>query len=303
MARSLIKVCGDALGRAYHDDPQELASEVEAKIFKLSSEHGRKDEIPTIGQLSEPIIKALIERQDIGQWISTGFDVIDRITGGLHAWEVIVIAGRPSMGKTALTLNIAEHAAFVENLPVLIFSVEMTAENIVHRFLIKGSGVDSVQLRSGLLGDSEISQLCAAHQDYADAPLYLDCSSYQTPLKILAQARHLVYRAGIKLIVIDYAQLVKAPRGIESGYPAMTYISAEIKRMAKEIYVPIILVSQLNRAPEGRAGHRPQMSDLKESGGFEQDADVVMLLYREDYYKGINEVCTNIGEVNIAKQR
>ena len=303
MSRSLVKVFGDALSRAYRDDPAELVQEVEAEIFKLTGDAGSKDEIQTIGELSKPIIAALIEQRDKGKGLATGYGLIDRITGGLHPGESIVIAGRTAMGKTALALNIAAHVSFDAQEPALIFSLEMSVEQLVQRFIVRGSGVDSEQIRTGLLGQGEISRIVAVHNDYVDAPLYIDASPYNTPLKMLAKARHMVYRAGIKLVVIDYLQLVSTPRGIARGNDSATYISNATKHLARELNVPVILISQLSRAVESREGHRPRLADLRDSGSIEQDADIVMLLYRADYYETDVNKHTSIGEVIIAKQR
>lgn len=302
VARQLIKVLMDGLSKAYDDDPEELLESLESNLFKLTTDDGPKNTVKTLKECSEPVIAEIIEKKEDRVGLSTGFDALDRRTGGLHKAEMIVVAARPSIGKTALAFNIAEHVSYVQNRPVLAFSVEMSAQQLVNRFLVKFSGIDSQQLRSGLLSNDDISLLVNAHNEYSKAPLYIDDKSSLTPMQMLSRARHLAYTHDVSLIIIDYLQLVRGLKGM-NRFETVTYVSSESKHMARELDVPVILVSQLNRATENRDGKRPRMSDLRDSGAIEQDADVVLLLYREDYYQKDLAKFTNVGEIDIAKQR
>jgi len=238
--------------------------------------------------------------------LPTGYYELDDLTCGLQRGEMIIIAGRPSMGKTALALNIAEHIGVVEKIPLAIFSLEMGRQQLAERFLCSYSGVDSQLVRKGMLSTEHYQKLVEACGIVSEAPIYIDDTSALTPLELRAKARRLKSMYNIEAIVVDYLQLMGLGMGkIESRQQEITAISRYLKSLARELNVPVVVLSQLNRASEGREGHRPRMSDLRESGSIEQDADVVMLLHREDYYHHgePDYQVDNTAEVIIAKQR
>jgi replicative DNA helicase len=238
--------------------------------------------------------------------LATGFFELDEMTCGLQNGEMIIIAGRPSMGKTALALNIAEHVAIIEQQPVAIFSLEMGKQQLAERFLCSNSRIDSQLVRKGMLSTEHYQKLVKSCGILSESQIFIDDSAGITPLEMRAKARRLKARYDIKCVLIDYLQLMSLGAGrIESRQQEITTISRYIKAMARELEIPVVVLSQLNRSPEGREGHKPRMSDLRESGSIEQDADVVMLLHREDYYhKGDGDwQDTNNADIIIAKQR
>jgi replicative DNA helicase len=219
---------------------------------------------------------------------------------------MIIIAGRPSMGKTSLALNIAEYIGAEERIPVAIFSLETGTQQLAERFLCSGSELDAQKVRKGMLSTEDYEHLKAACGELYEAPIYIDDTSTLTPLELRAKARRLKSRHNIRCIIVDYLQLMHLGAGrVESRQQEITTISRYVKALARELNIPVVVLSQLNRSPEGREGHRPRMSDLRESGSIEQDADVVMLLHREDYYhRGEKEYQpNNTAELIIAKQR
>jgi replicative DNA helicase len=217
---------------------------------------------------------------------------------------MIIIAARPSMGKTALAMNIIEHIAADQRQPCAVFSLEMSRQQLAQRMLCSRSAVDARKVQRGMLQEQELRKLQAVVAEMAKVPIWVDDSPSLTPLELRAKARRLKSRHDIKCLMIDYMQLMDNP-GPENRQQQITEISRSIKATARELNVPIIALSQLNRASEGRDGHKPRMSDLRESGSIEQDADVVILLHREDYYKmsDADFQPDNIAELIIAKQR
>jgi replicative DNA helicase len=217
---------------------------------------------------------------------------------------MIIIAGRPSMGKTAVALNIAENMA-IRGVAVGVFSLEMSKHQLVERLLSSRSGIDLHRLRRMMLGKEHYSRLFSACGDLREAPMYVDDLAGSTLLQIRARARRMVAKHGVKAIFIDYIQLITTGGRIESRQQEVSAISRGLKALARELSVPVVCLSQLNRSPEQREGHRPRLSDLRESGSLEQDADVVAMLHREDYYhKGDDEYDpTHTAELIIAKQR
>jgi replicative DNA helicase len=227
------------------------------------------------------------------------------MTCGLQNGEMIIVAGRPSMGKTSLALNIAEHLGLVEKTPLAIFSLEMGKQQLAERFLCSISGIDSQKVRRGLLSDEHYKKLADACAELSEAQIFIDDASTLTPLELRARARRLKSKHDIQCIFVDYLQLMHLGSGRESRQQEITVISRYLKSLARELDLPVVVLSQLNRSPEGREGHKPRMSDLRESGSIEQDADVVMLLHRDDYYKRdeADFEPTNTAELIIAKQR
>ncbi|MCD6218779.1 replicative DNA helicase [Candidatus Calescamantes bacterium] len=281
-----------------------VIDEAERSIFELAQRKKVKDFI-NIRDLMEDTLKfleGLADRKEIITGIPSGFRDVDLKTSGFQPGDFIVVAGRPSMGKTSFVLNIALNVALDHNVPVALFSLEMGALQLAQRLLCMEARVEMQRLRQGFISDEEWPKLSIAAGRLHDAPIFIDDSSALTPLELRAKARRLKSRRDVKLIVIDYLQLMKLSRRIESRQQEIAEISLCLKNLAKELEIPVIAVSQLSRRPEGRADYRPKLSDLRESGAIEQDADVVLLLFRKDYYSDDPEV-KGICEVIIAKQR
>lgn len=308
LLRELISTAGEILDSAYSQtgETAEVLDEAEQKMFSITDKNisGSATALKDLVARSFELIE---KRQGIHvTGLPTGFYELDELTCGLQNGEMVIIAGRPSMGKTSLALNIAEHIGLMEKTPVAIFSLEMGKQQLAERFLCSISEIDSQKVRRGLLSDSDYKKLANACADLSETPIFIDDTSTLTPLELRAKARRLKSRHDISCILVDYLQLMHLGSGrTESRQQEITTISRYLKALARELSVPVIVLSQLNRSPEGREGHRPRMSDLRESGSIEQDADVIMLLHREDYYKRNEEDYepNNTAELIIAKQR
>ena len=294
LLRELITAASEIADDAYSSDgePGEKLDEAERKIFAVTD----KKISGSATLLKDLVVRAyeLIEKREGSHvtGLATGYHELDDLTCGLQDGEMIVIAGRPSMGKTSLALNIAEHIGVQERLPVAVFSLEMGRQQLAERFLCSVSEIDSQKVRKGLLSTDHYEKLVNACGMLSEAPIYVDDTSKS--------------QYDIRCIIVDYLQLMHAGTSkIESRQQEITMISRYIKALARELSIPVAVLSQLNRAPEGREGHWPRMSDLRESGSIEQDADVVMLLHREDYYHhGEPDYSpSNTAELIIAKQR
>jgi replicative DNA helicase len=312
--RQIITSCTDCVARAYNDQDEvnNLLDEVEKRIFAISEDR-HKENIRTMkDQVMDAIesIEKLYARRGGITGLSTGFTELDKITDGLHEAEMIIIAARPSMGKTALAINIAEHVAVDLKQPVAIFSLEMSSQQLVQRLLCSRARVNLQRVRDGFLADRDFPSLTTAAAKLAEARMYIDDTPGLSILDLRAKARRLAQQ-GIKLIVIDYLQLLRSTsrRAQDNRQLEIAEISYGIKSLAKELSIPIIVVAQLNRNPENRAGDskgRPRLSDLRESGSLEQDADVVALLMREEYYAEDDDArreAEGKAEIIIAKQR
>ncbi len=308
LLREVITAAGDILEMAYDErgEPAEKLDEAERKIFAVTD----KNISSSASELKNLVIRAyeLIDKREgkIVTGLATGYYQLDELTCGLQPGEMIIIAGRPSMGKTSLALNIAEHIGAAERAPVAIFSLETSKQQLAERFLCSISEIDSQKVRKGMLDTDDYEKLRDACGELSEAPIYIDDTSTLTPLELRAKARRLKSQHNIKCIIVDYLQLMHSGRSrVESRQQEITEISRYIKALARELNIPVVVLSQLNRSPEGREGHRPRMSDLRESGSIEQDADVVMLLHREDYYhRGEKDYePSNKAELIIAKQR
>ncbi|MDX1682320.1 MAG: replicative DNA helicase [Phycisphaeraceae bacterium] len=306
MLRELIDAAGEILHDAYGSASPvtEQLEHAEQMMFRL----GQSTAGQSAANLND-LLQKLYDKltQDDGRSVTgleTGFFELDEMTSGLHDGEMIIIAARPSMGKTALALNIAEHIAVDQKKPVAIFSLEMSRDQLAQRLLCSRSGVDSQKMRRNMLGEQDFEQLRLMVGKLSEAPLYIDDTPGLSLLSLRAKARRLASRHDIEAILIDYMQLMHSP-GYESRQQEVTALSMGIKALARELSVPVVCLSQLNRGPESREGHRPRMSDLRESGSIEQDADVVLMLHREDYYqRGQPDYeMTNKAELIVAKQR
>jgi replicative DNA helicase len=307
LLRELIQTSTEILNDAYDPSGESIQKldEAESRIFAITDKR-------TTGQafaIKDLVTHAyeLIEKRD-GRHVTglaTGFTTLDQLTCGLQNSEMIIIAGRPSMGKTALALNIAENLGVVEKTPVAVFSLEMGQQQLAERFLCSVSQVDLQLVRKGMLTTEHYAKLVDACGVLSAAPIYIDDTSTLTPLELRAKARRLKSQRDIRCVIIDYLQLMHLGGRVESRQQEITTISRYLKALARELNIPVVVLSQLNRAPEGREDHLPRMSDLRESGSIEQDADVVILLHREDYYHGGEKDYqpTNLARLIIAKQR
>lgn len=309
--RRLIETAGTILQQAYTSSEPvgNLLDIAERAIFQLAEKRS-STEAASLGQLLEDAW-ARLDAHDGGglTGLATGFTDLDEMTCGLQAGDMIVIAARPSMGKTAIATGIAEHIAADLHQPVAVFSLEMSKELLADRLLCSRSGVDSHRLRRRMLSDVDFGKLQDASSVLSEAPLFIDDTPGLQVLALRAKARRLASRHHIKAIVIDYLQLMSAP-GAESRQQEVSLLSRSVKELARELSVPVICLSQLNRAAESREGHRPRMSDLRESGSIEQDADVVLLLHREEYYHQDDPAWVQghpeevgVAELIVAKQR
>ncbi|TAK94151.1 MAG: replicative DNA helicase [Verrucomicrobia bacterium] len=287
LLRKMIKACTDVVGRVYEYEGEvdALMDEVERDILRISESRVAG----TVMGIKELVHKAIntVEdfhaRQGMLTGVGTGFTDLDKMTSGLHPGEMIVVAARPSMGKTSLAMNIAEHVAIDLKLPVGVFSLEMTADSLVLRMLCSRARVNLRSIREGFLAERDFAPLTSAAGQLSNAPLFIDDSSGLSVLQLRAKARRMCQQYGIKLFVIDYLQLLHSTaRRAENRQQEIADISSGIKSLAKEMKVPVIVLSQLNRDLEKRGpGERPRLSDLRESGSIEQDADLVGLLYKD----------------------
>jgi len=310
--RKIISVSTVSCSRAYNEQDQVdiLLDEVERDVFAIS-ELRFKGRLPTMkDQVMEAIeaIEALYERKGGITGISTGFSELDRLTSGLHPGEMIVIAARPSMGKTALAMNIAEHVAINEKLPLAVFSLEMSSQQLIQRLLCSRARVNLQKVRDGFLSDRDFPSLTSAASKLAEARIFIDDSPGLSILELRAKARRLRAKEEIQLIVVDYLQLLRSTtrRAQDNRQLEISEISAGLKGLAKELKIPIIVIAQLNRQPEARTGGKPRLSDLRESGSIEQDADLVGLLVRPEIYEEDEDArAEKAGEAEliIAKQR
>ena len=306
MLRDLISVSSEIGKIAYEDrgDVADMMEAAEQKIFNVTQQQITGHPVALRDVMTKTF--EMIDQRS-GSAISglpTGYLELDDLTSGLQRGEMVIVAARPSMGKTALGLNIAEHVGADNKTPVVVFSLEMAAQQLVERMLCGRGHIDSHKLRRGMLSDEEYNTLINhVAPELSEAPIFIDDSPSLTPLAMRAKARRLKLQHDIQLVVIDYLQLMHVPN-VESRQQEVSVISRHLKALARELNVPVLVMSQLNRGPEGREGHRPRMSDLRESGAIEQDADVVMMLHREDYYHNEPEYeKNNQAEVIIAKQR
>ena len=282
-----------------------ILDQAEQALFNLS-ENRTKSGFVSIRDMEEDaqkLLTKLYEDKEMITGVSTGFTDLDRMTSGFQPGDLVILAARPSMGKTALVLNVAEHVALKRSLPVGIFSLEMSKQQLLMRFLCAESMVDAHKVRTGYIGKDDFRQLIDALALVTRAPLFIDDSSSLTIMEMRAKARRLKAEHGLSLLIVDYLQLMSGYGRVENRVQEISGISRGLKGLAKELEIPIIALSQLSRAPEQRQGdHRPQLSDLRESGSIEQDADVVMFIYREEVYKR-DEDNEGKADLIISKQR
>jgi len=306
--RNLITAATEIINKSYNPGAEldDLLDEAEHSIFEIS-EHKIRPSFFSMREIvkdSFETIENLSKRRDLITGVATGFTALDELTAGLQKSDLIIVAGRPSMGKTAFALNIARHAGMELGLPVAIFSLEMSKEQIAMRMLSATAKVDSQRLRKGFLGETDWPKLALAAGQLADAPVFVDDTPAITVLEMKAKARRLKAEQGLGLIILDYLQLMRSGSHKESREQEISEISRSLKALAKELNVPVVALSQLNRKVEDRTNRRPQMSDLRESGAIEQDADVILFLYRDEVYnRSEDNPEKGIAEVIIGKQR
>ena len=301
--RNLIKTANEIIELGYDptEDVEDIMDGAEKKIFDIMQSKNQKGYTPIKDVLVESFTKLeeLYNRKQHITGVPTGFAELDYKTAGLHGSELILVAARPAMGKTAFALNLATNAALRGNAPVAIFSLEMSKDQLVNRILCSEAMVDSNKVRTGKLDEDDWVKLAGAIGPLSEAEMYIDDTPGISVMEIRTKCRKLKMEKNIGLVVIDYLQLVQGNKRTASREQEISEISRSLKILAKEINVP---VSQLSRAVEQRPDHRPMLSDLRESGAIEQDADIVMFLYRDDYYNKESEK-KDIAEVIIAKQR
>ncbi len=314
LLRKIIGAATDiaAMGYGGVESVEDFIDEAEQKIFAIAQDKTKQScyALKDLIKDSFETIEKLYERKTHITGISTGFKDLDKITAGLQNSDLIIIAGRPAMGKTSFCLNVAEYAAIEGKMPTAVFSLEMSKEQLVQRMLSSRAMVDLQRIRSGFLKDSDWGSLTTAVGKLYEAPIYIDDTPAQSVLEMRAKARRWKAEFGIKLIVIDYLQLMRGRRSSDNREQEISDISRSLKAMAKELHLPVVALSQLSRMTERREGNRPMLSDLRESGAIEQDADVVMFVYRESVYKPCEcppDLCTcgrrKTAEIIVAKQR
>ena len=306
LLRKLIKASSDIAGMSY-DASEEAAfvlDRAEKSIFDILEKrstqgftHIKDVLLETFNRLEE-----LYNSKSHITGVPTGFTDLDFKTAGLQNSDLILIAARPGMGKTAMGLNIAQYAAVQRHVPVAIFNLEMSKDQLVNRMLCSEVMVDSQRMRTGKLEDDDWNKVAQALAPLSEAPIYIDDTPGVSVMDIRAKCRRLKLEKNLGLIVIDYLQLMQGRGKTESRQQEVSEISRSLKILAKELQVPVVTLSQLSRGPESRTDHRPMLSDLRESGAIEQDADIVMFLYRDDYYNPETEK-KNVAEVIIAKHR
>lgn len=305
--RNLIKVSSSIVNMGYEasEEVTYVLDKAEKGIFDLLQKRNTQGFVPIKDVLVDTFnrLEELYNSKGHITGIPTGFIDLDYKTAGLHNSDLVLIAARPAMGKTAFVLNIAQYAAIHSNVPVAIFSLEMSKEQLVNRMLACEAMVDSQKMRTGKLEDSDWQKVARALGPLSEAPIYIDDTPGASIMEIRAKCRRLKIEKNLGLVVIDYLQLMQGKSGrSENRQQEISEISRSLKILAKEINVPVITLSQLSRAPEQRQDRRPMLSDLRESGAIEQDADIVMFLYRDDYYNPDTDK-KNIAEVIIAKHR
>ena len=307
--RELIRVARELTEHGFEEteDVRALVDRAEQMVFRISERRLRKSAVPVREVLTRTIehIESLYRRKEHITGVPSGFADLDRLTAGFQRADFIIIAGRPSMGKTAFALNVAQHAAVETGTPTLIFSLEMSKEQLVQRLLCAEARVDSHRVRTGYLEAGDWKRIGAAAGRLADAPLFIDDTANLTVLEARAKARRIRAEHGLELVVIDYLQLMQGRWRAENRQQEISEISRSLKALAKELELPVVALSQLSRALEARGGDAsPRLSDLRESGALEQDADVIVFLHRPGLYKeNPADGEKNLTDVIIGKQR
>lgn len=308
LLRQLIRLCEDTAKDCYlgHDKIEYIMEETEQKIFRLvQNSTGSKD----ITSINKIVINVLNEIEEAARnkgkvtGLSTGFVDLDNMLTGMHGGELLLVAARPAMGKTAFVLNIAHDLAVMHSVPCAIFSLEMSKEQLVSRMIAIDAMVDSKKMKLGDLPNEDWDKVTESMEAIARSPIYIEDNSAITISELRSKCRKLKQNYNIQLIILDYLQLMSSARPVESRQQFIADVSRSLKNLARELNVPIIALSQLSRAVDSRPDHKPVLSDLRESGSIEQDADVVMFIYRDEYYNPETTTKPQTAEIIIAKQR
>jgi replicative DNA helicase len=306
LLRDLIRVSTEVISQSYDgsQEVEKLLDDAERLIFQISERRMQGSAFPVRAILKDTFehIERLYERKEHVTGLATGFGKLDEMTSGFQSSDFIIIAGRPSMGKTAFALNIAKYAGVVDHKRVLVLSLEMSKEQLVQRLLCAEARVDSHKVSTGYLDPRDWTRMTHAAGKLADAPIYIDDSPALSVLEARAKARRMKAEHGLELIVIDYLQLMRG-RTPENRQQEISEISRSLKALAKELNVPVVALSQLSRAVEARQSKEPQLSDLRESGALEQDADLILFLYRPERYGLESPDGDRVADVIIGKQR
>ncbi|HEK85498.1 MAG: replicative DNA helicase [Candidatus Saccharicenans sp.] len=308
LLRKLILSSAKIISSSYEQqvDPDTLISEAQQAIVEIAEEKIKPGFIP-LGVLTTSMLETihqLAERREAVTGVPTGFIDLDNLTAGFHPSEFIVLAARPSMGKTAMALNISQHIGLKTDYHVGFFSIEMSKEQVALRLLCSEAQVDIQKARRGFISEREYERLRLAGETLSRARIYIDESPALTVMEMKAKCRRLKLEGHLDIVFIDYMQLMRTGGRFENRNQEMSFISRSLKEMAKELQIPVVGISQLSRAPEKmRKEPKPMLSDLRESGAIEQDADVVIFIYRPDYYHPEDEAIKGIAEINVAKQR
>jgi len=308
MLRDLIGCAGQIAESAYAEikPAVETLDEAEERLFAVTERRVSRQAVG-LGDVLRAVYAQLESRRDGGYLtgLATGFHELDDLTSGLQGGDLIIVAGRPSMGKPALGLNIAEQMTLrqEEPVPVVFFSMEMGRQQVAQRVLCCRAQVDAHRIRRGMLSEEDIQQLGWVCEQLASAPLYIDDTPGMTALELRSKARRFKRQYGIQAAFVDYLQLMHSPAHAKSREQEIAAIARALKALARELEIPVVAMAQLNRQSESREGHRPRMSDLRESGAIEQDADLILLLHREEYYKPQDPSAKGKAELIIAKQR
>lgn len=308
LMRALLRATTEIAARVYESslEPDELVNEAEATIFAISDKRTKTSffTLKEVIKSSFEMIEHLYDKKEAITGVPSGYRDLDELTTGFQPGDLVVVGGRPSMGKTALGLNIAQHVAIETREPVAIFSLEMSKEQLALRMLCSEAMVDSNSVRKGFIRKEDWGKLTSAAGRLAEAPIFIDDASATSVLEMRAKARRLkIEHGGLGLVLVDYLQLMRGRGSFERREQEISEISRSLKGLAKELRVPVIALSQLNRGVEQRHDKRPTLADLRESGAIEQDADVIIFLYRDEVYNKDNPANRGKAEVIIAKQR
>ena len=306
--RKLIQTSTEIAGRCYEEqgDIDTLLDDVETTVFEISRAKSGQSyhSLKTVISDTFKYIEQLYDRKEHITGVPTEYHDFDKMTAGLQRSDLIILAARPSMGKTALAVNMVQNAALLHKVPVAVFSLEMSKEQLGMRMLCSISRVDAQRLRTGFLKEQDWPRLTRAVAQLSDAPIYIDDTPAITVLEMRAKCRRLKTEHNIGMVVVDYLQLMRGKANTQSREQEISDISRSLKAMAKELRIPVLALSQLNRSLESRPNKRPQLSDLRESGAIEQDADVIVFIYRDEVYnKAEDNPRKGIAEIIIGKQR